>query len=171
MARLQDFNSVTPTGSDNLLIVQSQGQGLSTLNEVGQKVATETTMPTLTTTSKNVVGAINELDGITDNLSEKLADLKILYTSTTSFVDACSKIGIYAGIGTCLDNLKTNIGSYPVSSQNTRIDTTQGPYYFMWFGKVNNDYFTGVLLSYFAENERQPVLFNYYNGIYRVRRL
>lgn len=28
MARLQDFQSVTPTSSDNLLVVQSQGQGL-----------------------------------------------------------------------------------------------------------------------------------------------
>lgn len=28
MARLQDFNTVTPSASDNLLVVQSQGQGL-----------------------------------------------------------------------------------------------------------------------------------------------
>ena len=34
MARLQDFNTVTPSGSDNLLIVQSQGQGLATLDTV-----------------------------------------------------------------------------------------------------------------------------------------
>lgn len=62
MARLQDFQTVTPTGSDNLLIVQSQGQGLSTLNAVGQKVATETTMSSLNTTSKNLVGAVNEVN-------------------------------------------------------------------------------------------------------------
>lgn len=62
MARLQDFQSVTPSGSDNLLIVQSQGQGLSTLNAVGQKVATETTMSSLNTTSKNLVGGINEVE-------------------------------------------------------------------------------------------------------------
>lgn len=60
MARLQDFNSVTPATSDNLLIVQSQGQGLSTLNAVGQKVATETTMSSLSTTAKTLVGAISE---------------------------------------------------------------------------------------------------------------
>ena len=34
MARLQDFQTVTPSGSDKLLIVQSQGQGLSTLDAV-----------------------------------------------------------------------------------------------------------------------------------------
>ena len=34
MARLQDFPSVTPTSSDNLLIVQSQGQGLANFGTV-----------------------------------------------------------------------------------------------------------------------------------------
>jgi hypothetical protein len=34
MARLQDFNTVTPTNNDKLLIVQSQGQGLATLGNV-----------------------------------------------------------------------------------------------------------------------------------------
>lgn len=39
MARLQDFQTVTPSGSDKLLIVQSQGQGLATLdNVVGEKM-------------------------------------------------------------------------------------------------------------------------------------
>lgn len=109
--------------------------------------------------------------GSNTNTKQYIDNMRVLYTSTTSFVDACSKIGIYSGIGNCLDNLKTNISSYPISSQNTRIDSAQGPYYFIWFGKVNDDYFTGILLSYFAENERQPVLFSYYNGTYRVRRL
>ena len=34
MARLQDFNAVTPADNDKLLIVQSQGQGLATLGNV-----------------------------------------------------------------------------------------------------------------------------------------
>jgi hypothetical protein len=34
MARLQDYNTVTPTNNDKLLIVQSQGQGLATLDNV-----------------------------------------------------------------------------------------------------------------------------------------
>ena len=104
-------------------------------------------------------------------IDNKLADLKTLYTSTTSFVDACSKIGIYAGIGSCLDNLKTNIASYTNNTINSNVDNSQGPIYFMWFGKANDNYFTGILLSYFSDNDRQPVLFNYFNGTYSVRRL
>lgn len=33
MARLQDFQTVTPTASDKLLVVQSQGQGLTTIGD------------------------------------------------------------------------------------------------------------------------------------------
>ena len=73
------------------------------------------------------------VSGSGTNTKQYIDNMKVLYTSTTSFVDACSQIGIYSGIGNCLDNLKTNIASYPISSQNTRIDSTQGPYYFMWF--------------------------------------
>ena len=62
MARLQDFQSVTPATSDNLLIVQSQGQGLSTLNAVGKKIAEDVDVTSLNTTSKKLVGAINEVN-------------------------------------------------------------------------------------------------------------
>lgn len=34
MARLQDFNTVTPTNSDNILIVQSTGQGLASVGSI-----------------------------------------------------------------------------------------------------------------------------------------
>ena len=62
MARLQDFQSVTPnTANDNLLIVQSAGQGNAKIDVVGQKIASDTTHSGLTTTSKKLVGAINEL--------------------------------------------------------------------------------------------------------------
>ena len=61
MARLQDFQTVTPSGSNNLLIVQSQGQGLSTVDAVGQKIATDTNMSSLNTSSKKIIGAINEV--------------------------------------------------------------------------------------------------------------
>lgn len=62
MARLQDFSSVTPASSDNLLIVQSQGQGLATINTVGQKIANDANISSLQTTSKHITGAINELN-------------------------------------------------------------------------------------------------------------
>ena len=39
MARLQDFQTVTPSASDNILIVQSQGQGLATVGStIGAKM-------------------------------------------------------------------------------------------------------------------------------------
>ena len=38
MARLQDFQSVTPQGTDNLLIVQAAGQGLATIANIASKI-------------------------------------------------------------------------------------------------------------------------------------
>lgn len=43
MARLQDFQNVTPSGSDKFLIVQAQGQGLATIDSVVNKSKTEIT--------------------------------------------------------------------------------------------------------------------------------
>lgn len=39
MARLQDFQTVTPTSNDKFLIIQSQGQGLSTIGTVEAKIS------------------------------------------------------------------------------------------------------------------------------------
>ena len=62
MARLQDFQTVTPSAAnDNLLIVQAAGQGLAKIDAVGQKIATDTTVSSLNTSSKKIAGAINEL--------------------------------------------------------------------------------------------------------------
>ena len=69
MARLQDFQSVTPSISDNLLIVQPQGQGLSTLDAVGSKIANDATVSSLSTASKKLAGAINELNTNKPNIS------------------------------------------------------------------------------------------------------
>lgn len=63
MARLQDFSDVTPSSSsDKLLIVQSAGQGLATLDTAGQQIANNTSVSQLHTTSKTLVGAVNELN-------------------------------------------------------------------------------------------------------------
>lgn len=63
MARLQDFQSVTPSAAnDNLLIVQAAGQGLAKIDAVGQKIATDTTISSLNTSSKKIAGAINEVN-------------------------------------------------------------------------------------------------------------
>lgn len=64
MARLQDFSDVTPSSSsDKLLIVQSAGQGLATLDTAGQQIANNTSVSQLHTTSKTLVGAVNEVNG------------------------------------------------------------------------------------------------------------
>lgn len=64
MARLQDFSDVTPSSSsDKLLIVQSAGQGLATLDTAGQQIANNTRVSQLHTTSKTLVGAVNEVNG------------------------------------------------------------------------------------------------------------
>lgn len=94
-------------------------------------------------------------------------------TSTTSFVDACSKINVYAGIGNTLDNLKSAISTFQGNSIHTRVDSSQGPVYFQWFGKASDSYFAGILLTYFGNDEptRKAVLFSYFNGTYQVRLL
>ena len=106
-------------------------------------------------------------------VDNKFKETKEWKTSTTSFVDACSKIGVYNGIGNVLDNLKTNISSYTGNSINTKVDSTQGPVYFVWFGKASDQYFTGILLTYFGNSEttRKAVYFSYFSGTYQVRLL
>lgn len=100
-------------------------------------------------------------------------DLKTWKTSTVSFADACSQIGVYQGIGNTLDNLKAAISTFQGNSIHTRVDSSQGPVYFQWFGKASDSYFTGILLSYFGNDEptRKAVLFSYFNGTYQVRLL
>lgn len=122
------------------------------------------------TTTKDYIDTTTYTKAEVDNKFTATTEWK---TSTTSFVDACSKIGIYAGIGNVLDNLKTNISSYTGNSINSRIDSTQGPVYFMWFGKASDQYFTGILLTYFGNNEptRKAVVFSYFTGTYQVRLL
>ena len=81
MSRLQDFQTVTPSAAnDNMLIVQSAGQGLAKINIVGQKIATDTTVSSLATTSKNLAGAINEVN------------TKVTSTASTN---AMSHLGFY----------------------------------------------------------------------------
>lgn len=114
----------------------------------------------------------NRVDNAIDTLDATVSEFSDWTTSNTSFVDACDSLGIYSGIGNVLDNLKTNIGSYGDQTMSNRVDNTQGPVYFMIFGKANDNYFTGILLSYFtSQSERQPLMFAYANGDYSVKRI
>lgn len=94
MSRVQDFQTVTPSAAnDNLLIVQAAGQGLAKIDAVGQKIATDTTVSSLDTTSKKIAGGINELynnkqDSINGgSISNKdlntLSDTKTYWVNTT----------------------------------------------------------------------------------------
>lgn len=69
MARLQDFQTVTPTSSDNLLIVQSQGQGLASVGStLGAKMdkanPTGTGALSLNRASGSVEGAYSTTEGL-----------------------------------------------------------------------------------------------------------
>lgn len=88
MARLQDFSNVTPSSSsDKLLIVQSTGQGLATLDTVGQQIANNTSVSQLHTTSKTLVGAVNEVNGKTTSvyLSTISTGTNITFEANTSY--------------------------------------------------------------------------------------
>lgn len=87
MARLQDFSDVTPSSSsDKLLIVQSAGQGLATLDTAGQQIANNTSVSQLNTTRKTLAGAINEHDSEIGTLSS------LTTTDKSSLVGAVNSI-------------------------------------------------------------------------------
>lgn len=87
MARLQDFSDVTPSSSsDKLLIVQSAGQGLATLDTAGQQIANNTSVSQLNTTRKTLAGAINEHDSEIGSLST------LTTTDKSSIVGAVNEV-------------------------------------------------------------------------------
>lgn len=104
MARLQDFSDVTPSSSsDKLLIVQSAGQGLATLDTAGQQIANNTRVSQLHTTSKTLAGAINEHDSEIGSLSQLTTSV------TSSLVGAVNEVNANKVDGTTpLFKLKTS---------------------------------------------------------------
>lgn len=71
MSRLQDFQTVTPTSSDNILIVQSQGQGLASVGStLGAKMdkANPTGTGTLTMSGDII---INGSTSLTSELAQR----------------------------------------------------------------------------------------------------
>ena len=119
MARLQDFSDVTPSSSsDKLLIVQSAGQGLATLDTAGQQIANNTSVSQLNTTRKTLAGAINEHDS-------EIGDLSQLTTSVTS-----SLVGAVNSLDTDKVNVsdltpKTFSTTTPISIQANETVTQQ----------------------------------------------
>lgn len=137
MARLQDYQAVTPAGSDNLLIVQSQGQGLATLNAVGQKIANDTTISSLTTTAKTPVGAINELKALADSITPQEYDFKGIILNSDG--------GTIKGCGSAHITMSNGIARIDFALMIETADTTS---HANW--GINRDYFrtlTGKIIS------------------------
>lgn len=165
-------------------IIGAINELLSAINDVADDIPTNSdfSLSGLSDTnidSSTAVGQVIAFNGtkwINSNsfitLNNKVNQFTDWTTSTTSFTDACSKLGIYSGIGAVLDSLKTTINSYTNSTINNKVDISQGPNFFMIFGKANDSYFTGILLSYFySDSSRQPIMFTYSNGTYVVKKI
>lgn len=147
MARLQDYQTVTPATSDNLLIVQSQGQGLSTLNAVGQKIANDTTISSLNTTSKNTVGAINELKALAESITPQEYDFKGIILNSDG--------GTIKGSGTAHITMCNGIARIDFALMIETEDSTAHTYW-----GINRDYFrtlTGKII-----NVNEGGVFTYY---------
>ena len=141
MARLQDFSDVTPSSSsDKLLIVQSAGQGLATLDTAGQQIANNTSVSQLNTTRKTLAGAINEHDS-------EIGDLSQLTTSvTSSLVGAVNEVDEKADSFIYTDSTVTDFITLFASIPNNK---TVG--FLMNSGTVSNcpvPYPTGVIAKW-----------------------
>ena len=169
---------LTQAQYDALTSAQKNNGNIYMISDAPSSVFSLSSMDDVNIDSNLAIGQVIAFNGtkwINSNsvitLTNKVNQFTDWTTSTTSFTDACSKLGIYSGIGAVLDSLKTNISSYTNSTINNKVDTSQGPNYFMIFGKANNSYFTGILLSYFYnDSSRQPVMYTYFDGTYAVKR-
>lgn len=156
MARLQDFPSVTPTASDNLLIVQSQGQGLATFGTVmGAKLdksnPTGTGSLSLnrksgTTTGYNSVaegtsntssGHSSHAEGYDNTASGNFSHVE--GSSNTATADqshaegytttASGSVSHAEGVGTIANHLSQHVfGLYNVADTSTAAATLKGNY-------------------------------------------
>lgn len=93
--------------------------------------------------------------------------IKYLTTSTTSFTDAGTKAGIQYGAE------YADIIHYRIADLSTGIFMleTSGPKLGVVLFKYTNNYYSGIILNYFAMNERKPIYFVYQTGTYGIRTL
>lgn len=142
MARLQDFQNVTPTDSDKLLVVQSQGQGLATFGStLGAKM--NKTNPTgngslsLNRKSGTTVGYMSTTEGTdgtaTGNYSHA-GGYQGVATSFASYAEgqSCEASGYTAhaqGLGTKANHRSQFVfGEYNVADASTADATAKGNY-------------------------------------------
>ena len=122
MARLQDFNTVTPTSSDKLLVVQSQGQGLvpygSKLDSANPTGTGNLTMSgDVIINGSTSVGSILQYIGHTTFNSSTPAILSKLASGYGIYI----VFGVFAGVS--LKTLQITIGNNSIGSV---LDMTTG---------------------------------------------
>lgn len=90
-------------------------------------------------------------------------------SSTVSFTDAIIKLGYTAAsyIAASLENIVSQkISGISDGSVSGGQVATDGPYYGYMIYKFNNNYYAGILFSYYSD---QYVAFRYLNGTYKVK--
>lgn len=91
------------------------------------------------------------------------------YWSNTSFTDAINKIETSFGKGyaaAALEKIASEIGDRTNATVSNIYVPTAGPVYGATLEKVNNNYYAGMLFSYYSE---LFVAFRYQNGDFYVR--
>lgn len=152
MARLQDFQTVTPTASDNLLIIQSQGQGLANIGTViGAKMdkANPTGTGSLSLNRKSgtttgsysvTTGYNNEATGVVSRASgegTKATGRGAVAEAINS--QATGDYSISQGYGTIANHQSQVVfGQYNLADTSTAASTLRGNYIEI-VGKGTND--------------------------------
>lgn len=91
------------------------------------------------------------------------------FWSGTSFTDAINKIETTFGKGyaaAALEKIASEIGNRTDATVSNIYVPTSGPVYGATLQKVNNNYYAGILFSYYSE---LFVAFRYQNGDFYVR--
>lgn len=135
MARLQDFQSVTPSSSDNLLIVQATGQGLANYGStIGNKAP------------KSDLASIS-ITGTTNNTGSTIA-LGTFFYLNGSLVRAITDIGTGASL-----TLNTNYERFSLGAFNRKGDDV--------YTLINNVTMTDTVTSYSTYGSRKISDFSY----------
>ena len=115
MARLQDFQTVTPTSSDKLLVVQSQGQGLATIEDMAQKMFNATSLKDARIVSSRYGSSVSFKTSLVEPFVSCKAE--IIAQQAGSGTPSLSNVRAITGFSSC--NITSNGGSNTVSFGQT----------------------------------------------------
>ncbi len=110
---------------------------------------------------------LNDLAVQASELNDKIGAIKDLTTSTISFANAGSIAGIQYGSDHA-DIIHSNIANLSTGIFNM---DTYGPKIGVVLFKYSDVYYAGIILYYFAMNERKPLYFVYQSGTYGIKTL